>query len=254
VSDGDERRAFERVPVELVVDYADDDDLIVDFTTNLSIGGTFILTEREDLQNGAKVELTLSFPGLIQPLRVAGVVRWCQHKGGNTRGVGIEFLNREKEFISRVAEQLAAIKSHDTSMVARPVRVLLMEDNKHVAALIQQGLDVLSKQSAKPLLFLFHTAVNGQDGRDLMGEFSPDLMIVDLQLPILDGLSVISQTRLEGNQTPIVAISGEGDESRESALRAGANMYFPKPIRLRDLGTAVDSLITLPKPARPHAD
>ncbi len=236
-----------RVPVELVVDYQDSEDLIGDVTANLSIGGTFVISDRSDLEEGSEVALKLSFPGLIRPLRLAGVVRWCQARGEDSRGLGVEFVGLDAAAIATIQVELKAIQDHDSSLVAHPVRVLLVEDNQHVAELIRQGLGVLAAQFDESLLFLFRTADNGRDGYDLIERFQPDLMIVDLQLPILDGVSVIQKARAAGVETSIVAISGDGDEGRDAALGAGADIFLHKPIRLRTLGKALTSLATITK-------
>lgn len=239
---GEERREFPRLPVQLTVDYVDADDLVADYTTNISIGGTFIITEQK-VELGATVELALSFPGLLQPLSMSGIVRWSQQKTGDLRGVGIEFVEIGPETQMRLEEFLERIQSGDPALVTRPLRVLLVDDNEHVAGLIRQGLALISERSEEALMFVFETAKDGRHGLDLFSELQPDLVIVDLQLPVLDGLSLISQLRIDGTETPIIAISALGDEGRKPALRAGANMYLPKPVRFRDLGNAVTSIM-----------
>ena len=69
MGEGDKRRD-ERNPVSLVVDYEGADDLVADYTENLSTGGIFVSTSRV-LEIGSEVRLVLSFPGLLEPIRIA---------------------------------------------------------------------------------------------------------------------------------------------------------------------------------------
>src|SRR5256885_13349170 len=92
MSSGDEKRRTGREPVTLFVEYEGADDLVGDFTDNLSSGGTFVTTNRS-LPIGTQVQLVLSFPGLVQPIAIEGTVRWTR---GDTSvgdaGAGIEFV------------------------------------------------------------------------------------------------------------------------------------------------------------------
>src|SRR5436190_11807260 len=100
IDDGDdaaEKRRHERKAVTLRVDYDGADDLLADYTDNLSSGGTFVVTTRA-LAIGTEVRLVLSFPGLLQPIQIDGAVRWIRAAGSgddladSEGGVGIEFV------------------------------------------------------------------------------------------------------------------------------------------------------------------
>src|SRR6188472_68875 len=87
----DEKRRDGREAVTLFVEYEGADDLVGDFTENLSSGGTFVATNRE-LPTGTRVQLVLSFPGLLEPISIEGTVRWTRVDGlEGDAGAGIEF-------------------------------------------------------------------------------------------------------------------------------------------------------------------
>src|SRR4029079_973337 len=93
----DERRRDTREPVTLFVEYEGADDLVGDYTENLSSGGTFVATNRE-LPIGTQIQLVLSFPGLLEPVSIVGTVRWTRGnrttdvlQEGEEAGAGIEF-------------------------------------------------------------------------------------------------------------------------------------------------------------------
>src|SRR5215475_10851128 len=95
--DGGEKRRSDREPVTLFVEYEGADDLLGDYTENLSSGGTFVATNRE-LPIGTGVQLVLGFPGLLEPISIEGTVRWTRDDEGGA-GAGIEFAEgpaREK--------------------------------------------------------------------------------------------------------------------------------------------------------------
>ncbi|MFN8486892.1 MAG: ATP-binding protein [Caldilineaceae bacterium] len=84
-------------------------------------------------------------------------------------------------------------------------------------------------------------AGDGQQAIDVAAEYDPDLILIDVQMPVLDGLSAIRQMRAKGNTKPIIALTGlamHGDEQR--CISAGATAYYSKPVRLNELIAVVD--------------
>src|SRR5262245_36158041 len=125
-----EKRRHARAEVTLLVEYADADDLVGDYTDNLSSGGTFVATSRA-LGEGTRVRLALSFPGLLEPIHVDGEVRWTRGEsdgaGPGETGVGIEFLDGEGR--DRLHSFIERVRSRDPRLIAPLVRVLVVEDN-----------------------------------------------------------------------------------------------------------------------------
>ena len=81
-------------------------------------------------------------------------------------------------------------------------------------------------------------ATNGQEAIDMIIDQNPDLVLMDIQMPVLDGISAIAQIRANPNisHVPIVALTAlamEGD--REKCLAVGANEYLTKPVKLSHL-------------------
>jgi len=233
MSGHDDQRRHERVPIRLIVEYDDADDFICDYTENLSAGGTFIHTSRT-LERDTVVHLILSFPGLLQPIRLAGIVRWS--RGGNQPGVGIEFdsgYDREK-----LVTLVALIQDGDPHAVTRVIRVLVAEGNPHISDLICTGLGASVRRTfGDAFAFNFATAENGASALELLRTSTFDVAIIDLYLPIVDGAKVIDHARCDLGlvDLPIIATCAGGDEARTSALAAGANLFLSKPMRLREV-------------------
>lgn len=243
-----EKRRDPREPVTLLVEYEGADDLLGDYTENLSTGGTFVATNRE-LPIGTFVHLVLSFPGLLEPISIEGTVRWTRDDAGMDvagaeAGAGIEFLaGTGRDQLAAIVER---IRRRDPRTVSRLFRVLVVEDNKHVAQLIQDGLNGSSKRDfGGGVSFVFRNAEDGRQAVEILRRETFDALIIDVYLPILDGPKVIHQARSELGlaEVPIIAISAGGDAARESALQAGANIFLDKPMRLRQVIHTIQSLL-----------
>jgi uncharacterized protein (TIGR02266 family) len=230
-----ESRRHKRESITLVVEYEGAADLVADFTENLSEGGTFVRTSRE-LPIGTEVKLVLSFPGLVEAIRIPGVVRWTRGGGEDERGVGIEF-DKRAGLLGRINALIDRIGAGDPDLVSRVVRVLIVEDNPHVARLIREGLAGGTKREFADTHFHFETAGNGRDALDLLRDAPFDLMVIDIYLPVMDGPSVIAAVRADARleKLPIIAVSAGGKAAREAALGAGADFFLDKPMRLREI-------------------
>ena len=234
-----DKRRHHRAGVTLLVEYEGADEFLVDYTDNLSSGGTFVATARE-LPVGSAVRLALSFPGLVETIAIDGVVRWC--RDGDEAGVGIEFL--ENEGARRLTALIERIRARDPKVVARVVRVLVVEDNPHVAAFIAEGLAGSSRRSTE-VSFAVQTASNGQDALALLASDRFDAMIIDVYLPVIDGAHVIEQvrSRLGLRDLPVIAVSAGGEAAKAAALAAGANIFIDKPMRLRQVIDTMRALL-----------
>lgn len=234
MSEGEEKRRATREPVALFVEYEGADDLVGDFTENLSSGGTFVATNRS-LPVGTQVQLVLSFPGLLEPIAIQGTVRWT--RGGNAAGdggAGIEFApGPSRDALAAVVDR---IRSGDPRTMARLLRVLVVEDNHHVAELIQQGLIGSTRRDfGGGVSFVFRNAQDGRTALEILRHEAFDALIIDVYLPVIDGPKVIMAARTELGlvDLPIIAVSAGGDQARDAAIAAGANIFLEKPMRLR---------------------
>ncbi|CUR31939.1 PAS fold family (fragment) [Planktothrix tepida PCC 9214] len=116
--------------------------------------------------------------------------------------------------------------------------LLLVEDNELNIATISS---YLSSKGYK-----IEIAKNGEEGVTLAKSLSPDLILMDIQLPKVDGLEAIRQIRAEQRltSTPIIALTAlamTGDQ--EKCLNAGANDYLSKPVKLKQLVEKIEDLL-----------
>jgi len=124
----------------------------------------------------------------------------------------------------------------ETPVFDRQIRILVADDSPNNMLMIGHYLE--------PFPCVLDLAENGQVCVDYFKTGTYDLVIIDLQMPVMDGLETISQIRSFENEnacvpTPIVAISADGDEKvKQSSLDAGCNEFTTKPISekcIRDL-------------------
>ena len=82
----------------------------------------------------------------------------------------------------------------------------------------------------------FISANNGEDGLKMVMEKSPDLIILDVMLPRMDGYSVCREIRQEKINTPIIMLSARGEEiDKILGLEIGSDDYMTKPFSPREL-------------------
>jgi uncharacterized protein (TIGR02266 family) len=240
--DAIEKRKADREPVTLFVEYEGADDLLGDYTENLSLGGTFVATNRE-LPVGTRVQLVLGFPGLLEPVAIEGIVRWTRGEDEGA-GAGIEFApGPARDQLAAVVER---IRTRDPKIVTRLFRVLVVEDNRHVATLINDGLrGATRREFGGGVQFVVRNAEDGRQAIETLRKDQFDALIVDVYLPVIDGAQVIrtARTELGLTQLPIIAVSAGGDTARRSALEAGANIFLDKPMRLRQVIDTIQKLI-----------
>jgi uncharacterized protein (TIGR02266 family) len=233
-------RGDTREEVTLFVEYEGAEDILGDYTENLSTGGTFVATTRE-LEIGTEVKLVLQFPGLLKPLTITGVVRW---KREDQPGCGIEFINdAERQGLVAVMDR---IRNRDPGTMQQIYRLLVVEDNAHIVSLIEEGLASSSQRSfGNRLSFQFRNANNGKDACELLRTEKFDAVIMDVYLPMMDGPDVMrfARQQLKLVNLPIIAVSGGGSAARKLALDGGADLFLDKPMRLKQVIETIQRLI-----------
>ncbi|HEV8259707.1 MAG TPA: response regulator transcription factor [Burkholderiales bacterium] len=116
------------------------------------------------------------------------------------------------------------------------MRVLVVEDDQQISRQVVQAL--------KSHGYVTDTAANGEDGRFLGQTESYDAVILDLSLPVLDGLSVLQTWRREGIKTPVLVLTVRNTWlDKVKGLRAGADDYLSKPFHIEELMARIEALV-----------
>jgi signal transduction histidine kinase/ActR/RegA family two-component response regulator len=140
-------------------------------------------------------------------------------------------LDDSVDYLGSISETLA-------EEISEPPLILIVEDNELNINTISS---YLSAKGYHPIV-----ASDGQSAIELTQKHHPDLILMDIQMPGMDGLEAISRIRQNPQlaEIPIVALTAlamEGD--REKCLKAGANDYLTKPVKLKQLNTTIQQFL-----------
>jgi two-component system KDP operon response regulator KdpE len=112
-------------------------------------------------------------------------------------------------------------------MSASPLKVLVIEDEPPIRKLLRMGLGAQGFETLE--------APNGKVGLDMLAQ-GPDLIILDLGLPDMQGLELLKSIRVRNESVPIVVLSSRSDETgKVAALDLGADDYVTKPFGMDEL-------------------
>lgn len=121
-------------------------------------------------------------------------------------------------------------------------RILIVDDD---AALLETLRAILTSEQR----YTVEVAGDGYEGLIKVGSFRPDLLVLDIRMPGLDGFQVCRRVKTDAaiRDTRILAMTGHGGRhTREQILEAGADGFLEKPIRPDDLQAEVSRLILSP--------
>jgi CheY-like chemotaxis protein len=117
--------------------------------------------------------------------------------------------------------------------------IMVVEDYDDTRLLLKQGLEVLGYNVLE--------ASNGQEAVDIADREHPDLILMDLDLPILDGIAATQRIRQQQHMgsVPIVAVTAYPlSYSRVKAFAKGCDEYMPKPIDMSELARVVNRYLS----------
>jgi two-component system, OmpR family, alkaline phosphatase synthesis response regulator PhoP len=127
-------------------------------------------------------------------------------------------------------------------MATRVQTVLVVEDESSIASFVALYL--------KNAGYRVQTAGTGQDALDVLGRERPDLIVLDLMLPDIDGIEVCRRVR-RGSDIPILMLTArDEDVDKIIGLEVGADDYLTKPFNPRELVARVKSILRRAVPER----
>ncbi len=115
------------------------------------------------------------------------------------------------------------------------ISVLVVEDDKNISALLQMYLE---KQG-----YAVTTAADGGEGLSKFRAINPDLVLLDLMMPVLDGWEVCKAIRSE-SQTPIIMLTAKGEtDDKVAGLKSGADDYITKPFEMKEVLARIEAVL-----------
>lgn len=116
-------------------------------------------------------------------------------------------------------------------------RILVIEDEIHIADGIRLNLSIQG--------YDVQIAPDGINGLDKWRSWKPDLIILDIMLPMIDGFSILKTIRKEDERIPILILSARGDtKDKVRGLKYGVDDYLAKPFDLEEFLLRVERLLT----------
>lgn len=116
-------------------------------------------------------------------------------------------------------------------------RILIVEDEEHIADGIKLNLTLQGYDTM--------IAGDGVAALDLWKEWRPDLIVLDIMLPRIDGISVLRNIRLEDQRIPILILSARSTQADKiEGLRHGVDDYLAKPFDLEEFLLRIERLLT----------
>jgi len=125
-----------------------------------------------------------------------------------------------------------------------PEKVLLVDDEKDFVMTLSERLQMRDLQPA--------TAYSGEDALNLIKEETPDVIVLDLKMPGIDGFDVLKQVKTEHPEVEVIILTGHGNEKdKELCMELGAFAYLEKPV---DIDVLSDVIKRANESIRAHRD
>jgi two-component system OmpR family response regulator len=129
----------------------------------------------------------------------------------------------------------------------RPCRVLVVDDEPNISALLSATLRLVA--------FDVRVAESGHGALVAVQEFEPDLIVLDVMLPDLDGIEVARRLRAAGHRVPVLFLTArDAVEDRILGLSAGADDYVTKPFSLEEVVLRIRAILRRSQPEEPQPD
>lgn len=120
------------------------------------------------------------------------------------------------------------------------MRILVIEDEHRIANTIKKGLEQEH--------FAVDVFYDGTDGHDMATTEEYDVIILDLMLPGMDGITICKNLRKDNNHTPILMLTAKGQtQNKVEGLDSGADDYLTKPFSFEELLARIHALSRRPK-------
>jgi two-component system, cell cycle response regulator DivK len=115
-------------------------------------------------------------------------------------------------------------------------KILVVEDN-------DENWDMISRRLQRRG-YLVVRAADGQEAVDMAARETPDLILMDVSLPVMEGLEATQRIRARAQTTPIIALTAHAmSGDRDRALQAGCDDYHTKPVELPHLLAWMEALL-----------
>lgn len=119
-------------------------------------------------------------------------------------------------------------------------KVLIIDDERNIIEFIKGALESMDAG------YLIETAGDGYEALIKVGDFKPELMVLDIRMPKIDGFEVCKRIKTDEHtkSIKILAVTAYGQEDIDRIMQCGADYCLPKPIKLKDFQKNVQRLLS----------
>lgn len=120
-------------------------------------------------------------------------------------------------------------------------RILLIDDEKELCASTKKLIEKISD-------YTLDTALSGKEGLRLAKEIKPDLIVLDILMPVMDGFAVLEELKKDARlvEIPVIVLTGRGDDaSKAKALELFNEMFLVKPVTALELKVKIDEVFKM---------
>jgi len=159
----------------------------------------------------------------------AGKLDAFRTPGGHYRVNRDDFLSFVGRYKLDIKERIFPVKK----------KILIIDDEREVIEFIKGALESMGDE------FSVETAGDGYEALIKVGDFKPELLILDIRMPKIDGFEVCR--RIKGDESTcdikVLAVTAYGKEDMDNILKCGADYCLLKPIKLKELQKKVQKLL-----------
>lgn len=227
------------------------------YSIKSELGRDFLLIEVKDTGIGISED---TLKNIYQPFWQLDSLK------NNGTGLGLTLCKRLVEFLGGTIELKSKLGKGTIVNVLIPVKASDQKDHKNLNIIDSYGGISLTKQEKIKVLivddveanrtitrlilkengFEFKEAEDGQEALNLLEPFAPDIILMDIDMPVMDGLEAMLTIRASGNRfasIPIIAVTAGGFKGdRNELMSQGFSEYILKPFKTDDLLTAINEL------------
>ncbi len=194
----------------------------------------------EDFRLAARVEVALAREGHnVEVSAKNGLITLTINKH-------VLMLSRLKDELRSIAEQVPGVRAVETKVgrgfhrsdiyrkhdFEMPSKVLLVDDEREFVQTLSERLIMRDMGPA--------VAYDGESALNLITEDEPDVMIVDLKMPGIDGIEVLRKVKENRPEIEVIILTGHGhEEDRELCMKLGAFAYLQKPLDINELSDII---------------
>ena len=115
------------------------------------------------------------------------------------------------------------------------MRILIVEDEKALSRVL---VKIFEKNQ-----YSVDTVYNGQEALDYIATGNYDIVLMDVMMPVMDGITALKKIRADGNQIPVLLLTAKSEvDDKVMGLDSGANYYITKPFDTKELLAAVRAI------------